>query len=339
VAVLAYDIVPFQLVYVTNDEPAEMMSMNTHTDMTILQVTRNHVIDRELRLRKGYDSLTLYQTIRPNSGGSGGSSATDPVPFVNGTQIAFTGSVKYFHFQTAASSSNSTRSTNESTRVEDVVGGDAPSMDLYTCFLGTNATQYVDLLRLYGWKSLMAVEVMTMGGVVMLSSGSGEHTTNVTNEQPINNIRTTSAYTGQMDQRLSTIFYVAASLLPLTILAVMATVCLLIRGRERRSSSEHTFQFKTTIDPTDWQDNSEKARRLQRWALGSHGNNSSCASGSALPPSPMGAFGNKHDKKAQSASDSVVVAIEAKTAERHRPIPLRSATNTATKHHRAADTR
>lgn len=122
---------PFQIVYITNDSLAASND-GSMTDMTLLSVTRNHLINTGFSKNNTFQSLELYETVR--------SGIKDM--FTNGTFIAFGGSAEYA----------------EGVSIPDV------EKVLYLCFLGNNETVYVDQLRLMGWKNLERALLMTMSG-------------------------------------------------------------------------------------------------------------------------------------------------------------------------------
>jgi hypothetical protein len=341
-------VVPFQIVYVSNDEPNEMMSLNTLTEMTILQVTRDHLIATDLQLRRaGFQSLALYQTIRTSAPQSIVSEQSS-TSFTNGTKVAFTGTVVYETAVTTATLANTTLSRT-TTRNEP-----SPEVDVYPCFLGSNATIYVDLLRLHGWKTLQQIHVMTMSGTMLdaVSINSTTDatvrtlppsTTNLTNVPGINNASSSSPRTAeQMDQSMSNIIYLLASLLPVSILVVTVSCLLITRATSKTTSStivrgrQYFYHADVTNHSEDWQVNSDKARKLQRWTLESRFGRSS--SSSTLSPVPSDAAAaaavaptkNKRSHETTSDNDSVAVAIDSSGQRQPYRVP--------TTHHRSANT-
>jgi hypothetical protein len=125
---------PFQIVYITNDELVgyDMGNGNDSSmdEMTLLSVTRDHLVNTEFSKHVAFQSLSLFQTIRSG----------EKEMFSNGTFVAFGGSAFY----------------SEIVSTQQQV--------LYLCFLGNNETSYVDRLRLMGWRNLERAMLMTMSG-------------------------------------------------------------------------------------------------------------------------------------------------------------------------------
>jgi hypothetical protein len=335
-------VVPFQIVYISNDEPNEMMSLNTLTEMTILQVTRDHLIATDLQLRRaGFQSLALYQTIRT----SAPQSIVSEQSFTNGTKVAFTGTVVYETAVTTATLANATLSRT-TTRNEP-----SPEVDVYPCFLGSNATIYVDLLRLHGWKTLQQIHVMTMSGTMLdvasINSTTDAtvrtrppSTTNLTKVPGINNASSSSPRTAeQMDQSMSNIIYLLASLLPVSILVVTVSCLLITRATSKTTSStivrgrQYFYHADVTNHSEDWQVNSDKARKLQRWTVESRFGRSSSSTLSPVPSDAAAAAvaptKNQRSDETTSDNDSVAVAIDSSGQRQPYRVP--------TTHHRSAN--
>jgi hypothetical protein len=280
-----------------------MMSLNTLTEMTLLQVTRDHLIATDLQLRRaGYQSLALYQTIRSSSSSSSiPQSIASEQPFTsftNGTKVAFTGTVVYETTITVDALANTTL-TRTSTRNEP---SPVPEVDVYPCFLGSNAPIYVNLLRLHGWKTLLQVRVMTMSGSMVDVAPSNSTNNVVVRTQPpsatnlsnvSNNASSSSPRTAeQMDQNMSNVIYLLASLLPISILVVTVSCLLIARATSKTTSStivrgrQYFYHADVTNHSDDWQVSSDKARKLQRWTLESRFGRSSS---STLSPAPSDA--------------------------------------------------
>jgi hypothetical protein len=328
------EVVPFQIVYISNDEPNEMMSLNTLTDMTLLQVTRDHLIATDLQLRRaGYQSLALYLTIRTSSTLQSTASEQTLTSFTNGTKIAFTGTVAYETAITTETLANTTLMPRTSNSNEL-----SPKVDVYPCFLGSNATIYVDLLRLHGWNTLQQVHVMTMSGTMVDVASNNSTTdgafhtqppsrTNLTNVSGINNASSTSPRTAeQMDQSMSNVIYLLASLLPIAILVVTVSCLFITHAMSKTTSStvvrgrQYFYHADVTNHSEDWQVNSDKACKLQRWTLESRFGRSSSSTLSPVPSAAAAAAvaptKNQRSDERTSDNDSVAVAIDS-SGQRH----------------------
>jgi hypothetical protein len=168
---------PFQILFITSDNLATSNNGSLN-DMTLLSVTRNHLIDTEFSKHVAFQSLTLYESVR---------SGTNDM-FTNGTFVAFKGSA--FYSQGGLS-------------IPDV------EKMLYLSFLGGNETAYVLKLRLRGWNNLERALIMTM---------SGNMVDYVNGTMVMNNVTAAvSNQQNQMDKNMSKMIYLISVFVPLAV--------------------------------------------------------------------------------------------------------------------------
>ena len=190
---------PFQIIFLTAENEGaavnDIDNSDTFNKMTLLQVTRQHLVNNEFKNHENFLSLALFQTIR-----------SDEELFANGTQVAFTGTVTYFDEPT-------TTMTQESMQEIE-----------YMCFLGETGNAYVDSLRAMGWRNLDRAVLLTVGGdmveyidgTMVMVDMSSEDAANV----PV-----------EMDDETSKMIYSVAVLVPTGVVLLAILVCVLCLAR------------------------------------------------------------------------------------------------------------
>ena len=142
-AVVEVRLEPFQILFLTSSDDdtssanpqqqeIDMSSNDSFDKMTLLSVTREHLVENEFSKHDFFIYLSLYQTIR-----------SDEQMFANGTHVAFTGTAHYS---------------------EPVMTHEQMEEIEYMCFLGENEEIYVERLREMGWRNLERALLMTAGG-------------------------------------------------------------------------------------------------------------------------------------------------------------------------------
>jgi hypothetical protein len=241
-------LVPFQIVYITNDDsivlPEDGSATNPMDDMTVLSVTRTHLEEVEFQQpNTDFVALMLYQTVRTNT------------MFTNGTKIAFTGSAIYDW--------------------DGLESSTPPDHMIYLCFLGQNETAYVEALRSAGWANLERALLMTMTGSMVRTNEKG---TEFYIENDNNGMNQDSTSTkGTMDKNLSKTIILVSVFVPLSLVFVFGTclVCYLLRYNTQWNRRQDTNIHPVWINIT-----TTTKKRLRRWTFdgsmtGHHTNNDS----------------------------------------------------------------
>lgn len=198
------DLEAFQILYLTDGTPSDFVD---YLEMDLLRVTRQHMSQLLSQDDMSFQ-ITLFETIRSD----------EDFLFGNATQLAFTGTAQY--------SSESSSKYNSST--EKMVS------DEYLCFLGANATLYVNSLRNSGWDSLVRVQLLTwqsdhvdyVGGNMTVMRGSND----------------TASGNAMMENMVMTM-YLAAILIPVGLVTVLGCLawayCMKYHINWKRPSRAH----------------------------------------------------------------------------------------------------
>ena len=193
---------PFQIVFLSSSEEEEdagtsgMESDNLFDKMTLLQVTRQHLVANEFSNHENFLSLALFQTIRSNG-----------ELFGNGTQVAFTGTVTYVD-------EPKTKMTQETMRAME-----------YMCFLEKGEDIYVDSLRAMGWRNLDRAVLLTVGGDMVEYEGGAMVVVDMNTEDP-------ASVSVEMDDEMSKMIYFVAVFVPTGVVLLAILVCVLCLVRK-----------------------------------------------------------------------------------------------------------
>lgn len=187
---------PFQIVFLTQSpeevvdgDDNDMASNDSFDMMTLLQVTREHLVNNEFSDHESFLSLALFQTIR-----------SEAELFANGTHAAFTGTVTYVDEPT-------TQMTQENMQEME-----------YMCFLGVKGGVYVDALRATGWRNLDRAVLLTVGGDMVEYKDGTMVMVDMSSDDPAN-------APVEMDDDTSKMIYFVAVFVPAGLVMLSILVC------------------------------------------------------------------------------------------------------------------
>jgi len=194
---------PFQIVFLTlspedvidgDGEDNDMASNDSFDKMTLLQVTREHLINNEFSDHESFLSLSLFQTIR-----------SEAELFANGTHAAFTGTVTYVDEPTTQMSQENMQEME------------------YMCFLGEKGVVYVDALRAMGWRNLDRAMLLTVGGDMVEYKDGTMVMIDMSSDDPA---------PVEMDDETSKMIYFVAVFVPAGLVLLAILVCAVCLARK-----------------------------------------------------------------------------------------------------------